>query len=528
LLCDLRSLCLRADAVPPPADDYERELQNIRAERALATGSAAPLVGAPVFDTNLYGGGKKDDYVTSIAASAEDEEAEAESEMRSKLPSFGASRELLESGLVDRDHDPLKKSNRPADREDEYRAKARRNRIISPERADPFAAADAAAGGKAGGVGEQRGYREAMLETQLNREEADIKRAIAKQEEDKAKDEDRRRKQKEEERDAEKKRRRWDDEKRSDEKRSDEKRSDEKRSDDRDRDREPRDRDRERDRERDGRRSDRSGRDDSSVGSTASAAGSTAPGRSEWDEDDKQKKPARGNRWDATPTGVSAAPATPTAAGSLDATPTKKRSRWDETPVALQSLGSDVTPLAVRGALMQTPEHVAQQRWAAEVDERNRALTDADLDELLPKEGYKVLDMPASYVPIRTPARKLQATPSPMIAAGGFAMPEEGVSMPAGFDPEKAAAQGLPLMKREDEIFFGKLLKDEDEENLSPEEAKERKIMKLLLKVKNGTPPMRKQALRQITEKAREFGPGPLFNQILPLLMSPTLEDQVR
>ena len=36
----------------------------------------------------------------------------------------------------------------------------------------------------------------------------------------------------------------------------------------------------------------------------------------------------------------------------------------------------------------------------------------------------------------------------------------------------------------------------------SPYQARERKIMKLLLKVKNGTPPMRKQALRQITDKA--------------------------
>lgn len=69
---------------------------------------------------------------------------------------------------------------------------------------------------------------------------------------------------------------------------------------------------------------------------------------------------------------------------------------------------------------------------------------------------------------------------------------------------------------------------DVDEDTLSPEEQKERKIMKLLLKIKNGTPPMRKAALRQITDKAREFGAGPLFNQILPLLMSPTLEDQER
>ena len=52
--------------------------------------------------------------------------------------------------------------------------------------------------------------------------------------------------------------------------------------------------------------------------------------------------------------------------------------------------------------------------------------------------------------------------------------------------------------------------------------------MKLLLKVKNGSPPQRKSGLRQLTDKARDFGAGPLFNQILPLLMSPTLEDQER
>lgn len=52
--------------------------------------------------------------------------------------------------------------------------------------------------------------------------------------------------------------------------------------------------------------------------------------------------------------------------------------------------------------------------------------------------------------------------------------------------------------------------------------------MKLLLRIKNGTPPMRKSALRMITDSAREFGPSALFSQILPLLMSPTLEDQER
>jgi len=59
--------------------------------------------------------------------------------------------------------------------------------------------------------------------------------------------------------------------------------------------------------------------------------------------------------------------------------------------------------------------------------------------------------------------------------------------------------EGLPDMKPEDQQYFGKLLKDVDESELSVEEAKERKIMKLLLKVKNGTPPQRKSALRQLT-----------------------------
>merc|ERR1712159_352805 len=53
-------------------------------------------------------------------------------------------------------------------------------------------------------------------------------------------------------------------------------------------------------------------------------------------------------------------------------------------------------------------------------------------------------------------------------------------------------------------------------------------IMRLLLKIKNGTPPMRKQAMKEITDRSKIFGPGPIFNQILPLLMSSTLEDQER
>lgn len=86
----------------------------------------------------------------------------------------------------------------------------------------------------------------------------------------------------------------------------------------------------------------------------------------------------------------------------------------------------------------------------------------------------------------------------------------------------------LPPLKPEDIQYFDKLLMEVDESTLSKEELIEREIMTYLLKIKNGTPPQRKSGLRKITENARRFGAGALFNQILPLLMSPTLEDQER
>ncbi|KAJ2471230.1 U2 snRNP component prp10, partial [Coemansia sp. RSA 2320] len=57
---------------------------------------------------------------------------------------------------------------------------------------------------------------------------------------------------------------------------------------------------------------------------------------------------------------------------------------------------------------------------------------------------------------------------------------------------------------------------------------RERQVLRLLLKIKNGAQPMRKAAMRQIAERAREFGATAVFNQILPLLMSASLEEQER
>ena len=55
---------------------------------------------------------------------------------------------------------------------------------------------------------------------------------------------------------------------------------------------------------------------------------------------------------------------------------------------------------------------------------------------------------------------------------------------------------GLPAIKPEDLAYFGELQNAVNEDELTAEELKKRKIKELLLKIKRGTPQMRKSALR--------------------------------
>jgi len=245
----------------------------------------------------------------------------------------------------------------------------------------------------------------------------------------------------------------------------------------------------------------------------------------------------------------------------------RKRSRWDSTPAPsamqpnatpLVGVGGGQTPLLIGGQQTPLSGNLAKALSnEKEMERRNRQWTDAALDAILPSEGYTILAPPASYMPIRTPGRKLLTAPTPLGGGqtpAGFQMdipPEEregqslqdireayGVPIAAtsndyGGEGSAAAAAApggaLPYIKPEDMQYFGRLMEDvDDESTLSKEEVKERQIMALLLKIKSGTPPQRKTAMRQITDKARSFGAGPLFHQILPLLMSPALEDQER
>lgn len=250
----------------------------------------------------------------------------------------------------------------------------------------------------------------------------------------------------------------------------------------------------------------------------------------------------RRSRWDMTPSATTPAPGSATPMGG--ATPSFTPSHPSMTPIGGMTPGG-ATPIGSAAMSMKTPakpmipmtpEQMSIYRFEKDIDDRNRPLNDEELDALFPV-GYKILAPPPGYAPLRTVTRNLQATPTPMGgfgAAGGFFMAntpdrdgigEKGVGGILDTQPKNPE---LPPLKPEDMQYFDKLLTDADPKNMTREEKVEREIMEHLLKMKNGTPQMRKQGLREITRNARRYGAAALFNQILPLLMSPTLEDQER
>ncbi len=436
------------------------------------------------FDTSLYdrngdGNDKFAGYNTSIAIDGEDEDmpdanGDGGRRLVGQYTATKAQMNEFASGAGVEEEDILmgqEKSARIADRETDYQ-KRRLNRVLTPTRADPFAA-----NRQAGVEGEGQSYREIMAARDLEKEEERVKRLIA---EKQANGED-------------------------------------------------------------GivehaatlKSEDGSDKENKDAGSTVAVA-SGRKRKQRWDvatdaattdgavttTDGKTKR----SRWDQTPVPGGA---------SVAETPSR-RSRWDQAP----SLAG-ATPVGNQG--LATPMHPSQSgpgammpsAFGTDISSRNAPLSDEELDLMLPIEGYKVLDPPPGYAPIRTPARKLMSTPAPIASTsgfGGFMMqePENAKAMGKQLPTEIPGVGDLQFFKAEDMAYFGKLVDGGDENAMSVDELKERKIMRLLLKVKNGTPPMRKTALRQLTDNARQFGAGPLFNQILPLLMEKTLEDQER
>lgn len=227
----------------------------------------------------------------------------------------------------------------------------------------------------------------------------------------------------------------------------------------------------------------------------------------------------------------------------LEATskPKKRKSRWDVEP-------SDSTQVSENQKAEQPAKKARSSRWdmvngmntekqtesrvaQPTPTEQNEKISDEMLDAILPSSGYTIVEAPENYVPIRINAHKLrqqhQASGFTMLEESNLGMQEAALKSELTLSSDIAGPEDLNFFKESDKKHFAKLLEESDQP-LSAEEIKERKLMKQLLRIKNGVPSVRRVALRQVTDQARYYGAKTLFNQLLPLLMETTLEDQER
>lgn len=157
-------------------------------------------------------------------------------------------------------------------------------------------------------------------------------------------------------------------------------------------------------------------------------------------------------------------------------------------------------------------------------------LTDSILDKILPS-GYTIASPPEGF-------EQLDPTLAPDVTGADsnyYVPPSENQDsmqtkklMEQQFVTDITNVNGLSFFKEEDMKYFGKLATITDDDEKTPEQKREIRLMKLLLKIKNGSPSVRKKSLRQLTDNSRNFGAKALFNQILPILLEPNLEDHER
>ena len=63
------------------------------------------------------------------------------------------------------------------------------------------------------------------------------------------------------------------------------------------------------------------------------------------------------------------------------------------TPAGALAMGLQTPSSAQLGSM--TPEQMQAWRWERELDERNRPMSDDELDALFPQDGYKILAPPS-------------------------------------------------------------------------------------------------------------------------------------
>ncbi|KAK6463098.1 armadillo-type protein [Scheffersomyces coipomensis] len=153
-------------------------------------------------------------------------------------------------------------------------------------------------------------------------------------------------------------------------------------------------------------------------------------------------------------------------------------------------------------------------------------LTDETLDKILP-QGYVKVTPPLGSIHHDESSPDFTEAPIDV-----YVPPAENSDHNTALVAEEQiptdipGVKGLQFFKAHDMKYFGKLIHVTDIK--TDEERKEINVMKLLLKVKNGSQIVRKRSLRQLTDNARKFGAEVLLGQLLPLLIERSLEPQER
>lgn len=93
---------------------------------------------------------------------------------------------------------------------------------------------------------------------------------------------------------------------------------------------------------------------------------------------------------------------------------------------------------------------------------------------------------------------------------------------------EASDPNNLKFLRPSDYKHFALALQEKPAEELTKKEQKERSLVSLLLRIKNGNAAARKAAMRGLQEKSADFGPELIFERLLPILVDQTLEDQER
>jgi splicing factor 3B subunit 1 len=127
------------------------------------------------------------------------------------------------------------------------------------------------------------------------------------------------------------------------------------------------------------------------------------------------------------------------------------------TAIAAMATPTPSAAMGLYGPASSTPEQEQRAKWERELAERNRELTDAELDDMFKDvPGFKVIDPPKNYNPDRS-SKGVFATPTPMTAVGGFQIQSTPLREDYGIaaTPQET---GLPHINPEDEKYFKDLL----------------------------------------------------------------------